>query len=58
MWCWAANTASDVSVCSLSPLLPPELVNPAAILSLQVPSWQRLPVFSANAWNAADTLPM
>jgi len=32
MWCWAANTANDTRVLSLSPLLAPELVNPAATL--------------------------
>ena len=58
MWCCAANTANDISVLSLSPDLAPELVKPAAVLSRQVPSTQRLPVFSANAWKPAETLPM
>ena len=49
MWCCAANTASDVSVCILSPLLAPEFVKPAATLSRQVPLRQRRPVCSANA---------
>ena len=49
MWCWAANTASDIRADDLSPLLAPELVKPAAILSRHVPFRQRRPVFSAKA---------
>ena len=49
MWCCAANIASDTRVFTLSPLLAPELVNPAATLSRQLPFRQRLPVCSANA---------
>ena len=40
--------ASDTSVFTLSPLLAPEFVNPAATLSRQLPLRQCLPVFSAN----------
>lgn len=58
MWCWAASTTSAISVCSLSPLLAPELVNPAATLSRQALRKQRFEVASANAWNPADTLPI
>jgi hypothetical protein len=58
MWCCAANTANDISADSLSPLLAPELVKPAATLSLHAPLRQRRPVRSANAWKPADTFPM
>jgi hypothetical protein len=37
IWCWAAKMASETKVFSLSPLFAPELVNPAATLSRQVP---------------------
>ena len=45
---FAANTDNETKVLSLSPLLAPELVNPAATLSRQVPFMQRRPVCSAN----------
>lgn len=42
----------------LSPLLAPELVKPAASLSTQTWENQRLLLASANAWKAAEAVPM
>nr|BFE78606.1 hypothetical protein GCM10020093_012070 [Planobispora longispora] len=58
MPCWAARSAMEVSVLSLSPFTPAEFVKPAATLSRQPMSAQTLALASANVWKAADWLPM
>lgn len=58
MPCWAASTVKNWSVCSLSPLLDPELVKPAASLSFHAWVNQRLEDSSAKAWKAPDAVPM
>lgn len=58
MPCCAASVWKNWSVCSLSPLLEPELVKPAASLSDQ--SWpaQREEVASPKTWKAPEAVPM
>ncbi len=56
--CWAARSARYCRVCSLSPLMEPELVNPAASLSLQARVIHRLLLASAKTWNAPEAVPM
>ena len=56
--CWAASSAKYCRVCILSPLMEPELVNPAASLSLQARVIHRLLVASANAWKDPEAVPM
>lgn len=58
MPCWAARIWKNCRVCSLSPLLEPELVNPAASLSFQSCPNQRFEDASAKTWKAPDAVPM
>jgi hypothetical protein len=58
MPCCAASTAIEVSVFSLSPFTPAELVKPAATLPCQPCSAHTGALASANAWKTADGLPM
>lgn len=58
MPCCAASVWKYCRVLSLSPLLEPEFVKPAATLSCQASPNQRFEVASAKTWKAPEAVPM
>ncbi len=58
MPCCAASVWKNCRVLSLSPLLDPEFVKPAATLSCQTSPNQRFEVASAKTWKAPEAVPM